>query len=459
MRVRYTSRVRAVGVFVCLSLLGSCTESNPAASCKAGSCSDPAFPYCDGEGAISGTPGTCIAVTCMPGEVATCLGDDALTCATGGAGYERIPCDLGCRDEPTPHCGYIEPRYVADACDALAVSDKLTITESGELDANLDATCNGGIVEQAGAPSICVARYRSIHIEEGATLKLIDTPTITAGRVIAFVTDDDLTVDGVLDISADSTVSGPGGGALQSGGYTRVNGVENGRAGGGAGGKTAGGSGGNQLEDGGAMNGGAAAADPAVLAALLGGAAAFQNDDSDNRAIIGGGGGGAALLASCRGAVRIHGVIDAGGGGGMGGILFLFGASLPGGGGGAGGYVVLQAKTVEVTGKMFANGGSGGNGMQSNNAPGNTGQDGPRSSTQPARSGLPQNGEGRGGDGGIINVPPTAGTKPTVSPAAAGGGGGSIGFFQTYTPDGFEPTLTPMDASPAFQPNGVSRVR
>lgn len=46
-----------------------------------------------------------------------------------------------------------------------------------------------------------------------------------------------------------------------------------------------------------------------------------------------------------------------------------------------------------------------------------------------------------------------------MTPATAGGGGGSIGFFQTYTPEGVEPALTPTDVSPTFQPNGTINTR
>jgi hypothetical protein len=56
-----------------LALLVSCTTANTNKACSEGSCKDPAFPYCDVEGAISNEPGTCIAVTCTPGEIETCL--------------------------------------------------------------------------------------------------------------------------------------------------------------------------------------------------------------------------------------------------------------------------------------------------------------------------------------------------------------------------------------------------
>lgn len=449
---------RSAGAFVVVAAFG-CTKSNPAASCKAGTCVDPAYPYCDAEGVIADEPGSCVAVACTPGGVIACIGDDALQCTSDGMAYQHVSCDLGCLEVPTPHCAYIEPRYLPDICDTVAADDSFNVASSAMLDANLDSNCTGGIVAQTGAPAVCVLHYRTITIQSGATLQLGDTPSVTPGRVVAFVADEELVVDGTLDISAHGRISGPGGGAVQSGGLPQVNGVNNGPAGGGAGGRTAGAPGGNQNQDGGANNGGPAAADPAFLAALVGGASAFQLDGSDMTAYEGGGGGGAATLISCRGSISVTGTINAGGGGGPGGALFLFNSSLPGGGGGAGGYVVLQGSEVQVTGRLFANGGGGGGGMQSNNASGVPGDDGTQSATLAAAGGSMQNGEGFGGKGGAATMQPTFGGKPTTGPAAAGGGGGSVGFFQTYTPANKTPALMPSAISPAFQPNGVIRTR
>lgn len=445
---------------VSMALWLGCTTPNSAALCRDGTCANPAFPYCDVEGTIYGAPGECVAVACTPGEVAACLGDDALTCNETGNGYTRALCDLGCVEKPTPHCAYLEPRYLPDICDVRSTSDAFVVTNTATFDPNLDSNCNGGIVEQAGATSICVVRHGTIAIPAGNTLVVTDTAASAPGRVLALVADDDIEIDGTLDISADGSVSGPGGGAVQSGGMRIVNKTDgsDGYGGGGAGGRTAGGHGGSQGQDAGASNAGAAAADPAVFAALLGGAAASQYD-LDGIPFGGGGGGGGATLISCRGTISVDGVIEAGGGGGMGGTLFLFGSSLPGGGGGAGGYVVLQAKNIDVTGQIFANGGAGGAGMRANQAAGSAGQDGTRSATIPASSGTAQNGEGVGGNGGVGSTAPTHGTKPSTMPAAAGGGGGSVGFLQTYTPNGREPVLTPSAVSPAFQPNGVIRTR
>lgn len=103
---RYTRRMRrqCLGWLLLLLAATACTQPNPGATCKSGSCSDPAFPYCDADGFFAPEPGLCIAVSCRPGEVALCDGDDAITCAGDGASYVRAPCDLGCLPSPTPHC-------------------------------------------------------------------------------------------------------------------------------------------------------------------------------------------------------------------------------------------------------------------------------------------------------------------------------------------------------------------
>ena len=56
------------GAFLC-----GCTAPNPR-SCIDGSCTDPAFPYCDADGSLAGEPKTCIAVACTPGEFVACQG-------------------------------------------------------------------------------------------------------------------------------------------------------------------------------------------------------------------------------------------------------------------------------------------------------------------------------------------------------------------------------------------------
>jgi len=74
----------------------ACTGSNPR-SCKDGSCTDPAFPFCDVTGAVSGNPETCIAPTCTPGDFAECRGNTAVTCNGTGNDYDLVQCPRGSR--------------------------------------------------------------------------------------------------------------------------------------------------------------------------------------------------------------------------------------------------------------------------------------------------------------------------------------------------------------------------
>jgi hypothetical protein len=82
---------------VALVIVGciACTARNPA-FCGDGTCIDPERPFCDVDGSLGGTPGTCIAVSCTPGTFAGCRGDQAIACANGGNTYDVVECPLGC---------------------------------------------------------------------------------------------------------------------------------------------------------------------------------------------------------------------------------------------------------------------------------------------------------------------------------------------------------------------------
>src|SRR5262245_4491356 len=139
---------------------GSLTKPNPL-SCLDGYCSDQAHPFCDVDGAFSGTPGLCLAVDCRPLAFEACRGDDAIVCNASGDDYDITHCELGCGDAaggcmqckpnatacdsgnvrhcdangvpvqserceyacaamPTAHCAYLEPKYLPTICDAPA---------------------------------------------------------------------------------------------------------------------------------------------------------------------------------------------------------------------------------------------------------------------------------------------------------------------------------------------------
>ena len=79
------------------AVLSACTRPNPR-SCKDGSCTDPAFPYCDADGSLGGEEKTCIAVACTPGALIACRGNNALTCNAAGGDYDLVQCGLGCKE-------------------------------------------------------------------------------------------------------------------------------------------------------------------------------------------------------------------------------------------------------------------------------------------------------------------------------------------------------------------------
>ncbi|MBX3158455.1 MAG: hypothetical protein KF773_20975 [Deltaproteobacteria bacterium] len=456
-------------ILICVLVVGCVApgKKNPI-SCFDRKCDDPARPYCDFDGSVAGQPNTCIAVECTPNAFETCRADDsAAVCNAAGNNFDVRPCDFGCDDTAgckvcspntiscdgdvlrrcdavavptsetcaggcvdggTPHCAHVVPKYVPDICESDAVMPELVITNSATFDTGLDSNCTGGVVVQPSAPEICVAHYGRIEIPAGKTL------TVRGTRVVAFVADTNIRISGDLDLSADGGRGGAGGGRLSGGQALLASG------GGGAGFKTVGGAGGNGTTDGGANNRGSAS-DPLLLAPLLGG---FNNS---------GGAGGAGTLIACRGSVIVDGLVDAGGGGGGGGA---FDAALMafrgGGGGGSGGYVVFQGLTVEVTGSVFANGGGGGGGFGPGMMMSRGGEDGSRSATTCALGGGPLADEGVGGKGGCTAGTPGNGTRPAGSGKTAGGGGGSMGFFQTYTPTPAASILTPVAASPSFEP-------
>ncbi len=78
-----------------VALAVSCTSPNPR-SCSDGSCTDPSLPFCDTDGALSGTPGTCISVDCAPNTFETCRGDLAVTCNAQGTNYDLMTCQGTC---------------------------------------------------------------------------------------------------------------------------------------------------------------------------------------------------------------------------------------------------------------------------------------------------------------------------------------------------------------------------
>lgn len=463
----------------------ACTTRNPR-NCDDGICSDPAFPFCDVDGSVAGTPHVCIPASCESGVIIGCQGNGLLRCNADGTDYEVVACAngcdtanarcndctpeaalcsgtslmtcgssgtvesteeclAGCLSSPQPHCAYLEPRYVPGSCEQFGSTQAFDVTSSGTFDTNLSSNCTGGVIAQTGAAELCVVKYGSIRVATGSTLK------VTGTRGLVLLANRDVEIAGTLDISADGVTSGPGVVTVSGAAADAV--IASPKGGGGSGYKTAGASGGTTTANGGAGNGGAALSDPAALAVLVGGTKAGGLTSG-----VTGGGGGAATLISCRGSVLVPGTLHAGGGGGLGGMILPLGIRLPGSGGGSGGYVVIQGLRVVVTGGVFANGGGGGAGLWANNTPGAAGEDGPAAESN-ALGGPATNGEGPGGYGGWRDGAAGLGGMNTVAGALPGGGGGGLGWFQAYASSVGAATLTPAQASPGFQPLGTANIR
>jgi hypothetical protein len=474
-------------------LFGCTTRPNPASCVDDGFCDDPSLPFCDRDGSVAGgNPNTCIAINCEPGAFEQCRGDEALVCNATGNNLNVLGCTLGCNeasaacnecvpngaqcvggtlqlcgsdgrpqsmetcragcvDSTTPHCGYLEPKYLPDICDQLATLPELLISGNSTLDTSLDASCSGGVMNQVDGPQICVIRHSAIRVEAGATL------SVTGTRALALVGDSSVDIDGIVDVSANTFTSGPGGGVTTSGSAAPSFST----GGGGAGFKGPGGAGASMTTNGGALNGGVAVPLAAVTAFVGGPKGAV------NGALLSAGGGGGALTAiACRGDVRVSssGLIDAGGGGGFGGRNIVMDSSPTGGG--AGGNVILQGLSVIVSGSFFANGGGGGAGFSETVVFGADGQDGGRSATAAAPGGPAAGNAGAGGSGSVKTAPnanegnigrmPTSPNAPFGFPGAGGGG---AGYFQTFTPTGVTPAINPAASSPDFEPNATTAIR
>jgi hypothetical protein len=381
---------------------------------------------------------------------ATCSSDHTKLnhCDAEGTLASSDACGAGCITTATGDaCGHVQPMWLPNVCDTAATTPSASLT-GGTIDTSQDAMCTGGVLTVNGQ-TFCVIRAGTIDI---GTLKVI------GNKAIAFVADDALNVTGILDVSADGTNMGPGGGYLGQG-ASSVNGSYQGA--GGSGFAQTGGAGGPNESNAGALPGGSVT-QRLTTAQFIGGAQGGNSicGNGINSLCIsaidfsGGGGGGGALLIACRGKVTVASTatIDAGGGGGAGGgDHYNQSTSLKqggGGGGGTGGYVVFQGGQVELLGKFYANGGGGGGACGTDNCRGPAGADGGRVTTGAPGGDTAGNTCGGGIGGSVSNNPGAGELTFSAAAAGAGGGGGAIGKFEVFTPAGVSPTITPAQASP-----------
>jgi hypothetical protein len=287
----------------------------------------------------------------------------------------------------------------------------------------IDTTSSSLCKPFSATPSIplCVIPAMAITIPQGSAV------TVIGNRPLVLLSTSTITIDGLLDASSTPTRTGP---AADNGPCLTGTGAGSAFQGGGGGGGsygTAAANGGNSPSS---FGGGAAAAPnlAGFTAGCRGGKGGNGLGDGGN----GGHSGGAVLLLAAQ-TVTLgqDGTINASGAGGNSGRAGGGG----GGGGGSGGTIVVDAPTVDLAGKCFANGGAGGGGANNGQA-----RDGGQS-TAPDRAAVGGDGARTGGDGGdgatskagpMSGSPGSPGTFPTGGSGGGGGGGGGLGLIKVF---------------------------
>jgi hypothetical protein len=306
-------------------------------------------------------------------------------------------------------------------CFTTMPSADYAISVTTAFDTDVDASCSK-VVEQTGAPSICVVAASNIAIQANLSAK--------GSRALAFVATGAFTNAANLDVGSyyvnTTPVKGAGvaSGALcgtPTGGAADDNGGNSG-AGGGAGGSF-GGAGGNgakgRTDLGG--DGGTASSGITISTGLLrGGCDGTAGGAGNGNAGGAGGSGGGAIYIIAETSISNGGTIRSSGQGGVGGEKLS-----GGGGGGAGGMIVLDSPSITNSGFVIANGGGGGEGGGQNDA-GLNGASGLTTARAAGGTGNLTGGDGGAGGGATTNT----GEPGATGINGAGGGGGGAGVIR-----------------------------
>ncbi|MCA9679798.1 MAG: hypothetical protein H6708_14600 [Kofleriaceae bacterium] len=352
---------------------------------------------------------------CVPDTIVC---DDAsghyIECSSAGTVTVDVACVVGCA--PTEEkCLDVDPSNgVGPYLDMAANGDDVLVAQGTTWTVD---TNDGTILAGTQPVTLDQAEFSGMRVLIVKSLDLRGTVKVTGTEPLVIVSDGDVKITGILDVSADAGTAGPG--ALEAGACL---GAETSTAGaGGAGHYEVGGAGGASGESGGA--GGAAARDDdasPLVGGCRGGCVGCIDSPLCGNCSHGGAGGGAVQIVSrTEIAVTGGGKIDAGGGGGRSGSNVAT-CARSGGGGGSGGTILLEAPTTTIdgTGSVVAARGGGGAATGNGSAP-NQGHDG--DTLQPAAAGGDNLSCANGGAGGTESLPPVAGVS------GGGGGGGASG--------------------------------
>lgn len=447
-----------------------CTKQNPAAKCSTGTCTDPAAPFCDVDGTIGGTPGTCLGVSCTTGTFAACRGDVALTCNAMGNNYDELQCAMGCTPEAMgcklcqagqtvctngevqtcdmngavtssqacplgcfesqPRCRDVDPSNALGVYEDMVASPPDVTITNGDIDTGTGTVTDGGtpvsipsfeVAAPTGGASLRVFVVNTLTIQNATVHDLGSGPPYGAGHAIAIVSKGDITISGALTIT-------PGTGGYVETGCNGGNGVstDNGNeyraaAGGGGANATDGARGGNVTSSSGGVfdTGGTkgSASGTATLIPLRGGCPGGETLQSPSPSTYCSSGGGAIQLTSAA-QVVVNGTIDVRGS--VGRTEFFQGQTgnaEAACGGGAGGGILVEAPRVTFgsSASLLATGGDGGALCTTN-----------------------MNACGAAGHGATSGVGATAGADVVdygTYNETSGGGGGGLGRIRINTPD------------------------
>ncbi len=448
-----------VRILVTALVATGCTKPNPA-SCADGTCTEPALPFCDVDGALAGEPRTCIAVACTPGEFAVCRGDREITCNAQGTDYDLTQCERGC-DALSDGCRVCSPGQTvcangkvqtcdangnvvaSEACPLGCFEDQprcrdidpsnnlgmyLDMTpDPQDLDLSMGATINTstGTITDRSAHVISASTFLVPAGSGGTPIRVIVARHVSLGDVgtvedqipgpaLAIVATGDIDVQGTVRVLAGSVVLPScvgarglyGDGPLVSSTYQYFT-----ESSGGGANATPGGRGGWVVGTGNESlgAGGGTPVGTKALVPLQGGCAGGGAIDDVNGNSSFGPTGGGALQLSSRTIVRVAGSINAAGQPSSG--------AYAAGGGGAGGGIVLEAPRVLLgpQASLLA-GGADGNGCTP-------------AITNCGSGGIGATNDHAAGSGGNA----TYGT-PTPTTFFAGGGGGGLGRLRINTP-------------------------
>lgn len=364
--------------------------------------------------------------TCVASTI-TCANDRYIECDAEGNVAREMACPMGCTEGGIVACLDIEASNELTPQVDLAVSaPTIAFTGNSTLNTSTGVVVNAGIgidVPNETVNGIRVFRFNTLSID--GTLK------VSGSAPVALVAYGDVTITGLVDVSADGSTSGPGirasattcdgrSVATTTGNSSLAGGGGAGRyqngANGGTGGTGAGGAGGSPLFD-------------EDLVPLEGGCRGGHADYADNNILYGrasGGGGGGAIQIVSRGQISFSGAgkIDASGGGGQSSDDGINGTAIGGGGGGSGGAILLEAPQILLDGAGVVVSTKGGGGAAAGTGlTAHHGSDGGVAAG--AAPGGTNTSNSNGGAGGTESLSPVNGVSN--SSGDGGGGGGSVG--------------------------------